>query len=877
MVADALCAALRSAALLVVDDLHVADDELRHIVRALPPHVWVVATMLAGDAGEAPALEAVDPTRCSTLALPPLDNADARALLRALEPGLDPADETRIVAHAQGLPLMLVELLRTGGDDLRLLLRAQVDRLEPRERSALLRAALLERPAPARLVGAGARALLAQGLLVERPAGLAVRNALVAEAVRAATSGEERRGTHLALARALRVPLEAARHLDAAGDQEAAGELALKAARSARSPGDRARGLALAASCLPARSALRLEAAEAMSAAGEHPRSVDLLDGLPPAPAVHRLRSHALFELDRREEATRELELALASAAEEERVLALIELARQRGWSWDGPGAVAPAHEAWREARRLGQHEQAAVHALGTALYVAHDSACLGHLQRALDLAIEPAAEANAALLLVVALAVYQQGRGSEALARRAYRCARRAGLGRLATTARFHWAAARLDHRGDVIGALTMLDELELGTAAQGAQGSQVRAALALALAEAGQHRRAAGLATGIALEAEDVWSRELELTVRARAAWCAGRLQATVELAGDALALDSPSGLAADAAALRGWALVELGRELPPTDLAPLNPRVRAVREELDALRLIAAGEHTPAAVAFERAARLAHGMDELQSRRCRYGAGLAMVEAGDRTRAGRLLARLERDAVRGGQGALLPRIERALRRAGARRSAPRATAGTLTARQRELLELVAEGRTTHEIASVAGLSEATVTTHLRAAMRRLGARSRPQAVALLRSRPRSADEVVVVRDRRALGALRSPGESPVLAVDDDASEARAMELAARPGPLALLVEDAERASRLFADLRRLRPVRIVEQPPAALRGDEAALVAALATGALLGEAAASCGLSERTAKRRLAALRQRLGVSTTAEALARLQTLR
>jgi DNA-binding NarL/FixJ family response regulator len=56
-------------------------------------------------------------------------------------------------------------------------------------------------------------------------------------------------------------------------------------------------------------------------------------------------------------------------------------------------------------------------------------------------------------------------------------------------------------------------------------------------------------------------------------------------------------------------------------------------------------------------------------------------------------------------------------------------------LTARQREILELVAQGLTNAEIARRLFLAEGTVKQHLRAAYKLLNVRSRVQAVALLR----------------------------------------------------------------------------------------------------------------------------------------------
>jgi DNA-binding CsgD family transcriptional regulator len=66
-------------------------------------------------------------------------------------------------------------------------------------------------------------------------------------------------------------------------------------------------------------------------------------------------------------------------------------------------------------------------------------------------------------------------------------------------------------------------------------------------------------------------------------------------------------------------------------------------------------------------------------------------------------------------------------------------------LSPRQREILALVAAGRTSKEIASELQISESTVNWHLTKAFARLGASSRAEAVAIAM---RNGDDVVVLR---------------------------------------------------------------------------------------------------------------------------------
>ena len=110
----------------------------------------------------------------------------------------------------------------------------------------------------------------------------------------------------------------------------------------------------------------------------------------------------------------------------------------------------------------------------------------------------------------------------------------------------------------------------------------------------------------------------------------------------------------------------------------------------------------------------------------------------------------------------------------------------------------------------------------------------------------------------------------------VADERSAVAALRLALDGRDLLIhAIADRPILDRLYDDLRRLGPVEIRTAPipesePPLLAGDEAALLALLAGGRTLREAAADLHLSLRTADRRLASARARLRVSTTAEAV-------
>jgi DNA-binding CsgD family transcriptional regulator len=83
-----------------------------------------------------------------------------------------------------------------------------------------------------------------------------------------------------------------------------------------------------------------------------------------------------------------------------------------------------------------------------------------------------------------------------------------------------------------------------------------------------------------------------------------------------------------------------------------------------------------------------------------------------------------------------------------------------------------------------------------------------------------------------------------------------------------------DRETVDRFLDDLRRLGPVEHIDAVPTPTGGPltdaERALLGLLAEGFTVRQAAAELGVSERTADRRLAAARQRLGVGSTAAAI-------
>ncbi len=87
----------------------------------------------------------------------------------------------------------------------------------------------------------------------------------------------------------------------------------------------------------------------------------------------------------------------------------------------------------------------------------------------------------------------------------------------------------------------------------------------------------------------------------------------------------------------------------------------------------------------------------------------------------------------AVHGGHGYLQPEITGPLLRRVVADERVAAGQGALTAREVQVLEAVADGKSNKEIAAAIGIAEDTVKTHLRRLFEKLGASDRAQAVAI------------------------------------------------------------------------------------------------------------------------------------------------
>jgi DNA-binding CsgD family transcriptional regulator len=177
--------------------------------------------------------------------------------------------------------------------------------------------------------------------------------------------------------------------------------------------------------------------------------------------------------------------------------------------------------------------------------------------------------------------------------------------------------------------------------------------------------------------------------------------------------------------------------GLDLPLADAWALHVRA--------AISLDAGDPGTAAELALEAVARAESVDAPLPAARCRTLAGEALAAAGRRDDAVRELQRAEAELFALGAARYRDEAARALRRLGERVAARQRRGGgegldALSGREREIAELVAEGRTNREIGGDLFLSEKTVEGHLTRIFGKLGVTSRAE-VAEVVGRTRAA----------------------------------------------------------------------------------------------------------------------------------------
>ena len=714
--------------ILFVDDVHWIDAATAEVVQLLVGHAPILATSRSEQLG--PAARAW-PDQVEQIHLAPLPPSVARRLARLHHPRLDDAGTESLLAAAHGSPL-LIETLASDtalSPTLGAALASRLDRLEDSDRDALGRLALMGCPTAQAVVGL-APGSTAGDLLRWESDLVDFSHRLVGEAVAELLDAGARRRLHADLADHL-PDEEAARHELAAGRDDLALGRASRAAAATTDVAIRADLLLVAAQACPngdpRSDRCWLDAAEALVDAD---RWSDALasaarvgDGAPELAAEAALhRGRALWFAG---------DLPAARAAFEDGMLAIGEtgtdvaarLMLERAYlavRHETSGRVAAAQGALDAAERAGKHVLRARATLGAALLYEGQPGWESLLEEVAEAAFRAGdveLSCNAAYHLASGLGFMGRLEEGTSFALRQGERARAHGL----STWETHFASIALVNRGLAGGwARWVLDEAPAFLAAHPVFRNRFQAHLALVLAlsdlgrpDDARHR--------LELMAGDAASPEAELftaIARAELAWLAGDLtegRAAVEQArthGDAW-----FGVRIMAEVAMAHLAVEHDEpfvaELPSTTL----PELWAALHDLAGLQAWLEGDTATAVAELERA--VSAWDDVALTRfavRSAITAALVAQRLGRRDGASRRAAAVEL-ARRGQHAAVLQRIGEA-------------RVEGLTAREEAVMLLVAEGRTSGDVAAELDISAATVESHVRSACRKLGAPSRREA---------------------------------------------------------------------------------------------------------------------------------------------------
>jgi DNA-binding NarL/FixJ family response regulator len=444
------------------------------------------------------------------------------------------------------------------------------------------------------------------------------------------------------------------------------------------------------------------------------------------------------FDLGRihvaRGETSRALELldeARSLARGQPALKAAIDIERAKiGLSnWDAAQALAAARNAAAAAARAGAHVPAAQIVLGQALYVAgreEATACFRRARRLARRAGDVEAECEAATLLASSLQAFGHCRSALQAAEAARQLGSEHGRHRWEQRAARTAARLRVFTFGDYQRGIPALIAL-LRARGIGETRTHLRVDIAVACAQVGRREEARAALNRARRLANDpfscwlvVWAEvELELAAGRPARALAAIEHSDVESAPVDAMLER----------CRLWALYDLGR-VEAGSAPPTHPLLAGAQLELRGFSALAGGDATRAAALFDEAAT-AWGGNILY---CALEARWLALEL--RGRPAKELRALERRAARHGLEPILARVRRSLRASERRSPAP--SGRELTPRERQVLELVAEGLTSARIARRLRIKRSTVETHIAVAMAKLGARTRLEAARLLVGRP-------------------------------------------------------------------------------------------------------------------------------------------
>lgn len=664
---------------LVAEDVHLAHPATIGVLGRLAARTTIVMTAASGHPNSdavAAALDRWDLLRPRPVEVTPLEDLDARELVAALGGTLSPSEVDEVVRESGGIPAWLVAgALRRHDDRSGSILQS----MDVEVRTALAVAAVLARPAEPELLGPGGAGLVACGAASIDGQGRVVAVSALAHAALERVPLEQRRRIHELLAARLPDPAEAARHLAAAGRADDAAALAIDEAGRSATPEERAAHLDFAASVRPMPRTV-VDAVGALLLAGDlasAARWVPSLDLDDPEQALLAARVHRFAGVDTAARQAVRVGLGAADRGSPVWRRLLVEAV----WSGADPSS---SHEEVLDACAGTSEEGAATVACAVASHSDADGL------RQLDISVFEAPESfHIGLLISRALLRAGDTGAASRMASTVARLARDDGFSNWAAVALIESAWCRYLLCGDV----DALDE--------------VTSLLEGLLSSHARDRASALLHLGT-VDRDPIGAAD-EQTVGPSALWAA--IAAEASLAVDDLERASVS------SAIAG---------VPPAD--PVTSVLSGPAAVTASARWGVPAEGLGGFPLLEaEAAALAAGDEE------------GMAEVADRWR---------HVAVRGVVRCLLhcgspgarERAAEAATGAGLLRWAARAGVqpeqgdGVLTARERQVLELVAAGCTTPMISRRLGIAASTTESHIKSAKSKLGVSTRAGAVARL-----------------------------------------------------------------------------------------------------------------------------------------------
>jgi len=750
LLAEAVRSRVRQG-LLLIDDLQWADPMTVAVLPTLAEHCRIAVTLRTPHRLPGDAEQVLREASAAWLGVPAMPPDAAAALVRQIAPGATTATVTEVVRRAGGVPLAVTALAKYtsehGGLDESLqsglaysVATALADLTRP-ARTAMAAIGLLGRPVGVPVLGEGVTELTDAGLIEVRDGLAAPVSPYAAEVAAGLLDAAERTALHRRLAEFV-PPREAARHLAAAGAADEAYRVAVDAAAAVASSGERAELLLLACDLQgldpavgPAPEVRRAAGRAALDAGrpGSALRVLEPLDGgldggLEGGSDAAVLRGEALLQQGNATQAGAAVDQVPDDAAAD--VLGARDRIRLLTLLATDP-AAAPA----RVEELLKVHGDPPPHAgLRAAVAAVRAASRQPSWEYGLATAASAAGQAGDALaarwsawLLVETLAA--DGRLAEAST--AAGAAASACAGDLAYSWQTRFIAAQLwcdalrgEEIDDVVRRAGDLTDRTLPALARG----YAVAAASLAEADGGLLASARGRLDTVS--ARPAPTGAVLDWVGREAAWLDGQ----PEHAATPARLPAPPFVDGLRRITARWAAYDAGvaPSVAPSIAPAIAPAVAGDGAELGPVRQTLDAWSTGGSfAAFSVAAAAWHDLARREEVRCLLAQGLLVDEA--ELAVPPLLA-AEQLAEEAGFVVLLGRARRALRRHAVRRDTRGRRAGDeLTDRERDVLKLVAKGEPTRRIAGQLGISRETVETHIRAGMRKLGARTRTEAAAL------------------------------------------------------------------------------------------------------------------------------------------------